>query len=175
MYLKFLQKPRCVGWFKTCQCLFPFVSFIFLSILKCKTLVLKTTTWWTRASHFVDGWHLLRCQIRFFPTPYVVDHVTFLGEGGYGWFSLGKNFFQKPLELEIFFLTYNGVRFFSALYTSWAIFFSVQDIIFPKYILASLSLSKSVCRIPDTFFLKLPITSSKVKLSAAKIHLPFAQ
>ena len=49
--------------------LFPFVSFIgVFSILKCKTLVLKTTTWWTRASYCFDGW-LLRCQIRFFPHP----------------------------------------------------------------------------------------------------------
>ena len=63
--------------------LFVFVSFISVfSILKCKTLVLKTTTWWTRASHFVvDGWQLVRCQIRFFPTPYVVDHLTFVREG----------------------------------------------------------------------------------------------
>ena len=39
--------------------LFPLVSFIGLfSFLKCKTLHLKATTWWTRASHFVDGWHL---------------------------------------------------------------------------------------------------------------------
>ena len=39
--------------------LFPFVSFIgVFSILKCKTLVLKTTTSWSRASHFVYGWHL---------------------------------------------------------------------------------------------------------------------
>ena len=122
MYLKFLQKPRCLGWFKTSEALwsavkktrlnsskdsfiakssrlstkkklsillnflFPFMSFIgvFL-ILKYKTLALKTTTWWTCASHFVDGWHLLRCQIRFFPpTSYVVDHVTFVGDGGMG-------------------------------------------------------------------------------------------
>ena len=81
MYLKCLQKPRCLGWFKTSQALlsavhktrlnsskdnfiaksfrlptkrklsilsnflFLFVSFIgVFSILKCKTLVLKTTT-----------------------------------------------------------------------------------------------------------------------------------
>ena len=105
-YLKCLQKPGCLGWFKTSQALrstvhktrlnsakdnfiaksfrlstkkklsvllnflFPFVSFIgIFSILKCKTLVLKTTTSWTRASHFVDGWHLQRCQIRFSLTP----------------------------------------------------------------------------------------------------------
>ena len=96
MYLKFLQKPRCPGWFKTTQALwsavkktslnsskdnfigkssrlstkgklsillnflFPFVYFIgVFSILKYKTSVLKTTTWWMRAWHFVDGWMIL--------------------------------------------------------------------------------------------------------------------
>ena len=50
--------------------LFPFVSFIgVFSILKCKIFVLETTTSWSRASHFVDRWHLQRCQIRFFPSP----------------------------------------------------------------------------------------------------------
>ena len=50
--------------------LFPLVSFIVVfSTLKWKTLVLKTTTWWKRASHFFDGWQLLRCQIRIFPHP----------------------------------------------------------------------------------------------------------
>ena len=39
-------------------------------ILKCKTLVLKTATWWMRASHFFDGWHLL-CLVPVlrFPSP----------------------------------------------------------------------------------------------------------
>ena len=63
--------------------LFPFVSFIgVFSNLKCKTLVLKTTTSWTRANHFVDGWHLQRCQIRFFPHPLNGwhDHWTFVGQ-----------------------------------------------------------------------------------------------
>ena len=50
--------------------LFPFASFIgVFSIMKCKTLLLKTSTWWTRASHFVDGWHLLRCQNPLLPHP----------------------------------------------------------------------------------------------------------
>ena len=141
MYLKCLQKPRCLGWFKTSQALlsavhktrlnsskdnfiaksfrlstkrklsillnflFPFVSFIgVFSILKCKTLVLKTTTWWTRASHFVDGWHLLRCQIRFFPHPLNGwhDHWTFVGEWGVGDFTdlvcIGRIFSQTSLE-----------------------------------------------------------------------------
>ena len=53
--------------------LFPLVSFIVVfSTLKWKTLVLKTTIWWTLASHFVDGWDLLRCQILLFPTPSMV-------------------------------------------------------------------------------------------------------
>ena len=134
MYLKCLQKPRCLGWFKTSQALlsavhktrlnsskdnfiaksfrlstkrklsillnflFPFVSFIgVFSILKCKTLVLKTTTWWMRTSHYVDGWHLLRCQTRFFPHPLNGwhDHWTFMGEGGVGDFEV--IIFSKPL------------------------------------------------------------------------------
>ena len=40
---------------------------------------------------------------------------------------MGKDF-PKPLELEIFSLTYNGVTFFSALYTARGKFFSAQDI-----------------------------------------------
>ena len=48
--------------------LFSFVSFIgVFSILKCKTLVLKTTAWPINSRHFVDRCHLLRRQIRFFP------------------------------------------------------------------------------------------------------------
>ena len=61
---------------------FPFVSFIGLNA--------KLWSW--KPPHderaptifFVDGWHPLRCQIRFFPIPYVVDHLTFLGEGRMG-------------------------------------------------------------------------------------------
>ena len=167
MYLKCLQKPRCLGWFKTSQALwsavhktrlnsskdnfiaksfrlstkrklsillnflFPFVSFIgIFSILKCKTLVLKTTTSWSRASHFVDGWHLQRCQIRFFPHPLNGwhDHWTFVGEWGIGDFTdlvcIGRIFSQTSLELEIFSPTYNGVRLSFQHGTSWAIFFS---------------------------------------------------
>lgn len=48
------------------------------------------------------------------PQPYVVDHLTFVGEGVWMiWF--GKEFFFKPLDLEIFSLTYNSVRFFSSI------------------------------------------------------------
>ena len=110
------------------------MSFIgVFSILKCKTLVLKTTTSRTRASHFVDGWHLQRCQIRFFPHPLN------------GWHDHS---------------TYNGVRFlFSALYAMSDLF-------------TCFFLSKSGCR---TVFLKSPITPSKVKWSAAKIHQTLGQ
>ena len=60
------ESEHCFNFF------FPFVSFIgVFSNLKFKTLVLKTATWWDP----------LRCQIRLFPIPYVVDHLTFLGEG----------------------------------------------------------------------------------------------
>ena len=145
------------------------MSFIgVFSILKYKTLVLKTTTWWTRASHFVDGWRLLRYQIRLFPHSLCGWPCDFCGGGGYEWFSLGKNFFPN-LWSQKFFPCHITV---SALYTSWAIFFSVQDIIFHSYILASCFPSKLVCRI---FFLKLFITPSKVKCSSPKIHQTFAQ
>ena len=198
MYLKCLQKPRCLGWFKTSQALlsavhktrlnsskdnfiaksfrlstkrklsillnflFPFVSFIgVFSILKCKTLVLKTTTWWTRASHFVDGWHLQRCQIRFFPHPLNGwnDHWTFVGEWGMGDFTdlvcTGRIFSQTSLQLEIFSPTYKGVRFFSALYVMSDIFFSAR---YFSPSVRAFFLSKSVCR---TFFLKSPVTPQK--------------
>ena len=107
--------------------LFPSVSFIgVFSNLKCKTLALKTTTWWTHTSHFVDGWHLLRCQIRFFPHPLNGwhDHWTFVGEWGMGDFTdlvcIGRTFSQTSLKLE-FFSLYN---FFSALYVMSDNFFS---------------------------------------------------
>ena len=149
------------------------MSFIgVFSILKCKTLVLKTTTRWKRASHFIDGWHLLRWQIRFFPNPLngLPDHWTFVGEWGMGDFIdlvWGRIFSQTSLELEIFSRTYNGVRFFFRIIRHWRYFFSTQDIYFPKNIFACFFVSKSVC---STFFLKSPITPSKLKWSAPKIQ-----
>ena len=104
----------------------------------------------------------------------MVDHVTFVGEGGYGWFCLSKNFFPKSLGLENFSLTYDSVRvFFSALYTSWAIFFSVQDFIYFHPV--SLQAFPPQNQSAGYFYLKSPITPSKVKLSAPKIHQTFAQ
>ena len=94
---------------------------------------------------------------------------------GMGYFTdlvcIGRIFSQISLELEFFSPTYNGVRFCSALYVMSDIF-SVQDIFLPGIYLHAFFLSKSVCR---TFFLKSPITPSKVKWSAPKIHQTFGQ
>ena len=84
----------------------------------------------------------------------------------------GSIFSQTSLDLEIFSPTYNCVRFFFQHYTSWAILFSVQDIYFLGIYVHAFFLSKSVCR---TFFLKSPITPSKVNWSAPKIHQTFGQ
>ena len=85
---------------------------------------------------------------------------------------IGRIFSQTSLELEIFSLTYNDIRFFLQHRTSWAIFFLVQDIFLPGIYLHAFFLSKSVCR---TFFLTSPITPPKVKWSAPKIHQTFGQ
>ena len=94
---------------------------------------------------------------------------------GMGYFTdlvcIGRIFSQISLELEFFSPTYNGVRFCSALYVMSDIF-SVQDTFLPGIYLHAFFLSKSVCR---TFFLKSPITPSKVKWSAPKIHQTFGQ
>ena len=127
MFLKFLQKPRCLGWFKTSQAL---------------------------------------CQVRLFPHLLCGWPCNFCGGGGYGWFCLGKNFFLKSLELEIFSLTHNSERherFF---------FFQYRVLFFPVISLQTFSPRNQSA---GTFFLKSPITSSKVKCSAPKIHQTFAQ
>ena len=46
----------------------------------------KTSTWWTRASHFLDGWHLLRCQIPDFSPPPMWLPIWLLWGRGDGWF-----------------------------------------------------------------------------------------
>ena len=174
MYLKCLQKPRCLGWFKTSQALlsavhktrlnsskdnfiaksfrlstkrklsillnflFPFVSFIGgFSILKCKTLVLKTTTSWTRQP-FCWWMTFTKVSNPFLPSPpkwltWPLDVCREVGYRWFYWFSL-RIFSQTSLELEIFPPRYNGVRFFFQHYTSWAIFFSVQDVFSQEFI-----------------------------------------
>ena len=105
----------------------------------------------------------------------MVDHVTFVGEGGYGWFCLSKNFFSQISGVRKFFPDIRQCKsFFSALYTSWAIFFSVQDIIYFHPVI-SLQAFPPQNQSAGYFYLKSPITPSKVKLSAPKIHQTFAQ
>ena len=67
-------------------------------------------------------------------------------------------FSQTSLELEIFSLTYNGVRFFFQHSTSWAIFFHCRIFFSQEFTCMLFFLSKSVC---TTFFSK--ITHSPVK------------
>ena len=101
---------------------------------------MKNITWWTRAGHFVDGWHLLRCQIHLFPHPRCGWPCDFCGGGGSGWFSLGKNFFLKSLELEIFSLAHNSVRLFFQHYVRHERnFFQCSILFFPVISLQALS------------------------------------
>ena len=94
-----------------------------------------------------------------------------LGYGWFYWFSL-RIFFPASLELEIFSPRYNGVSFFTALYVMSDIFFS-PGCFYPGIYLHAFFLPKSACR--TFFFLKSPITPSKVKWSAPKIHQTFGQ
>ena len=67
------------------------------------------TTSWSHASHFVDGWHLQRCQIRFFPHRLNGwhDYWTFVGEWGMGDFTdlvcIGRIFFPNLSGVRHFF------------------------------------------------------------------------
>ena len=70
---------------------------------------------------------------------------------------MGEFFSQTSLELGFFLPRYNGVRMFFQHYTSWAIFFSQE---FTCKLFSSRNQSSG------NFFLKSPITPSKVKWSA---------
>ena len=92
-----------------------------------------------------------------------------VGYGRFYWFSLyWKNFSQTSLELEIF-PDIQRCKIFSALYVMSDIFFSAG---YFSPSVRAFFLSKSVCR---TIFLKSPLTPSKVKWSAPKIHQTFGQ
>ena len=81
----------------------------------------------------------------------------------------GRIFSQASLQLEMFSPTYNGVRFFSALYIMSDIFFSAR---YFSPSVRAFFLSKSVCR---TFFSEIIRNPSKVKWSAPKIHQTLGQ
>ena len=89
--------------------LFPFVSFIgVFSILKCKTLVLKTTTSWTRQP-FCWWMTFTKVSNPFLPPPpkWLTWPLGVCGGVGYGWFywfSLyWKNFFPNLSGVRNFF------------------------------------------------------------------------
>ena len=111
----------------------------------------------------------------FLPSPpkwltWPLDVCGGVGYGWFYWFSL-RIFSQTSPELEIFQRDWNnGVGLFFQHYTSWVIFFSVQDIFAQEFIFFPPEIS-----LQDIFFLKSPITPSKVKWSAPKIHQTFGQ
>ena len=78
-----------------------------------------------------------------------------------------QEFFSQISEVKIFFLTYNGVRFFFSIIYVMREIFSIAGYNFSQVYPCKLFPSKSVYMI---FFFKSPITSSKVKLPSAKIH-----
>ena len=104
----------------------------------------------------------------------MVDHLTFFGGvGGYGLFSLGKYFFPKPLELEIFSATDNGVRcIFSIICHEQYFFFQCRILFFPSISLQTFFPQNESA---GYFFLKSPIIPSKVKWLTPKIHQTFVQ
>ena len=112
----------------------------------------------------------------FLPSPpkwltWPLDVCAGVGYGWFYWFSL-RVFSQTSLELQIFPPRYNGVRFFFQQYTSWAIFFSVQDVFSEEFICILFS---SRNQRAGHFFLKSLIPPSKVKWSAPNIHQTFGQ
>ena len=71
-----------------------------------------------------------------------------------------------------FFPQYNGVSLFFSIVRHERYFFQCRIFFSQESISMLFFVSKSVCR---TFFLKSPITPSKVKWSAPKIHQTFRQ
>ena len=188
------QKPRCLDWLKTSQVLrleenkveflerqfhnkkLSFVHkretehsfelslsiYVFhrtISILKCKTLVLKTTNVMIARQPFCWWMSFTEVSNPFLPPPPkgLAIWLSQLGTGDLVW--------------EEFFSQTSGVNFFSISRHEWY-FFQCWMLFFPGISLRAFFPSKSVRRI---FFLKSPITPSKVKWSATKIHQTFAQ
>ena len=112
----------------------------------------------------------------FLPSPpkWLTWPLDVCGEVGYGWFywfSL-RIFSQTSLELEIFSPRYNGVRFFFSIIRHERYFFQCR-MFFPRNLFACFFPPE--ISLQDIFFLKSPITPSKVKWSAPKIHQTFGQ
>ena len=95
---------------------------------------------------------------------------------------IGRIVFQTYLELKIFSPTYNGVRFLFLFLFCFFFFFSIirhERYFFQCRIFFSQEficmLFSSEISLQDNFFLKSPITPSKVKWPAPKIHQTFGQ
>ena len=85
---------------------------------------------------------------------------------------IGRIFFSNSLELEICSPTYNGVRFFFSIVRHERYFFQCR-IFFSQEFICVLFSSRNQSE--GHFLLKLPITPSKVKWLAPKIHQIFGQ
>ena len=113
----------------------------------------------------------------FLPSPpkWLTWPLDVCGEVGYGWFywfSL-RIFSQTSLELEIFSPRYNSVRFFFNILHHERYFFPLQDVFSQEFICMLFSSRNQPAG--HFIFLKSPITPSKVKWSAPKIHQTFSQ
>ena len=91
--------------------------------------------------------------------------------GWFYWFSL-RIFSQTSLGLKIFSPRHNGVRFFFSIIRHERYFFQCR-MFFPRNLFACFFPPE--ISLQDIFFLKSPITPSKVKWSAPKIHQTFGQ
>ena len=72
--------------------------------------------------------------------------IWLLSGRGYGWLSVGNNFFPKPLELKIFSLTYDSVRLFLSIIILFVIthekYFFQFRILFSQWLLVRDSYTK---------------------------------
>ena len=113
----------------------------------------------------------------FLPSPsrwlsWPLDVCGGVGYGWFYWFSL-RIFSQTSPELEIFSPRYNSVRFFFNIIHHERYFFPLQDVFSQEFICMLFSSRNQPAG--HFIFLKSPITPSKVKWSAPKIHQTFGQ
>ena len=176
MYLKCLQKPRCLGWFKTSQALrsavkktrlnsskdnfiaksfrlptkrklsillnflFPFVFYRRIFNLEMQNFSLENHRMMNARQPFCWRMTFTKVSNPFLPSPpSLTVPLDVCGGVGYGWFYWFSLYWER-----IFSPTYNGVRFFLALYV-------ISGIFLPGIYLHAFFLSKLVC---GTFFLK---------------------
>ena len=135
--------------------LFPFAFYRRIFNLKMQNFNLENHHMMNARQPFCWWMTFTKVSNSFLPSPpnwltWPLDVCGGVGYGWFYWFSFywERIFSQTSLELEFFSPTYNGVRFFLALYV-------ISDIFFPGIYLHAFFLSKLVC---GTFFLKSPIS-----------------